>query len=117
MNTNASTHSLLPHHRLHVYGFAVQLLAAVRDAGIRDSDLRDQALRAAKSAVLNVAEGAARISPRDKARAFAIARGEAAEAAAAVEIASLCGDASTESASRVIALANSVVAMLTKLAK
>src|SRR4051794_19918740 len=30
MNTNQSFHSLLPHHRLHVYGFAVRLLSAVR---------------------------------------------------------------------------------------
>jgi len=117
MNTNQSSPSLLPHHRLHAYAYAMELMRAVRDAGIRDTHLRDQAMRAARSAVLNTAEGAARVSPRDKARAFAIARGEAAEAAAAIEIAHECGEVNAASAKRVIALANSVVAMLTPLAK
>ena len=77
----------LPHHKLEAYGVAMKLLAAVREARIRDSHLRDQAMRAAKSACLNAAEAAGRVSPADKARAFAIARAEACEAAAAVEIA------------------------------
>jgi four helix bundle protein len=44
-------------------------------------------MRAAKSACLNAAEGAGRVSRADKARVFGIARAEAGEAAAAVEIA------------------------------
>ena len=51
----------------------------------------------------------------DKARAFTIARGEACEAAAAVEVAALCGDASLEDARRVAQLAHALVAMLTAL--
>jgi len=50
-------------------------------------------MRAAKSAALNVAEAAGRVSRADRARVFGIARGEAMEAAAAVEIAAIAGDA------------------------
>jgi hypothetical protein len=42
-----------------------------------------------------------------------IARGEAVEAAAAVEIAALCGDASQASALTVARIANRLVALLT----
>ena len=73
----------LPHHKLHAYDVALRLLEAVRSAKIRDCHLRDQAMRTAKSACLNAAEGAGRVSRADKARAFAIARAEAGEAAAA----------------------------------
>src|SRR5450631_2445784 len=83
----------LPHHKLIAYRVALELLQAVREAKIRDSYLRDHAMRAAKSACLNAAEGAGRVTRADKARAFTIARGEACEAAAAVEVAVRAGDA------------------------
>jgi len=105
----------LPHHRLHVFGVAREMRVAVRDAHIRDAKLRDEALRAAKGACLNVAEGAGRVTRADKARAFTIARGETVEAAAAIEIAALLGDASQRDAERVAVLADRVVAMLTRL--
>ena len=87
------TSGRLPHHRLLAYGVAVELLQAVLAARLGDATLREQALRAAKSACLNTAEGAGRVSRADKARAFGIARAEATEAAAAVEIAALTGGA------------------------
>ena len=105
----------LPHHKLIAYGVARDLLLAVRGAQVRDAKLRDEALRSAKSACLNCAEGAGRVSVADKARAFTIARGEACEAAAAVEVAALCGDASADDAQTVVHLANELVAMLTAL--
>ena len=105
----------LPHHKLIAYGVARDLLLAVRAAQIRDAKLRDEALRSAKSACLNCAEGAGRVSIADKGRAFTIARGEACEAAAAVEVAALCGDCSADHAQRVAVLANALVAMLTAL--
>ena len=105
----------LPHHRLHVFGIAREMLVVVRDARIRDAKLRDEALRSAKSACLNIAEGAGRVSRADKARAFTIARGECVEASAAIEIAALLGDASQNDATRVAMLADRVVAMLTRL--
>ena len=91
----------------------MELLAAVRDARVRDAGLREQAMRSAKSCCLNVAEGAGRVSRADKARVFAIARAEAVEAAAAVEIAALCGEAVDPA--KVLVAADIVVAMLTGL--
>ncbi len=107
--------SRLVHHRLVAYQVAVELLTAVRAANIKDAHLRDQALRAAKSVCLNTAEGAGRVTRADKARAFAIARGEAVEAAAAVEIAELAGDAADGATDRCLPLAERVVALLTGL--
>jgi four helix bundle protein len=106
---------LLPHHKLLAFGVAMELLAAVRGARIRDAGLREQAMRAAKSACLNAAEGAGRVSRADKARVFAIARAEAGEAAAAVEIAVAAGDAGAESLDAVLAHADRFVAMMTGL--
>ncbi len=106
---------LLPHQRLIAYSVACELLVAVRGAAVRDAKLRDEALRSAKSACLNTAEGAGRVSRPDKGRAFTIARGEACEAAAAVEIAALCGDAPAASAAEVARLASRLVALLTGL--
>jgi four helix bundle protein len=118
MNTNSQPlQPSLPHHRLVAYAVAKELLLAVVGAQIRDAELRDQATRAAKSAVLNTAEGASRVSPKDKQRAFAIARGEASEAAAAVEIAALLGAASAASLDRVNAIAHRLCAMLTRLCR
>ncbi len=105
----------LPHHKLVAYEVALQLLLAVRNASIRDAKLRDEALRAAKGACLNCAEGAGRVTRADKARAFTIARGETVEAAAAVEIAALCGDASNHSATEVARIAHRLVGLLTGL--
>ena len=115
-STAASSFNL-PHHKLHAYGVAIELLLAVRAASLRDAKLRDEALRSAKSACLNCAEGAGRVTRGDKARAFAIARAEASEAAAAVEIAALCGDATEAAAARVAAVASRLVAMLTPLVR
>jgi four helix bundle protein len=112
---NTTFRSSLPHHKLVAYGVAVELLVAVRDARVRDSKLRDEATRAAKSACLNTAEGAGRVTRADKARAFAIARGEAVEAVAAVEIAALMGEADPDAAARCVQIASRLVALLTGL--
>jgi four helix bundle protein len=106
---------ILPHQKLLAFGVAKDLLIAVRDAAIRDVHLRDQAMRAAQSACLNCAEGAARVTRADKARAFTIARGEAVEAAAAVEIAAACGTAKQADADHVAVIADRLVALLTRL--
>ena len=108
---------ILPHHRLVAYSVARELLLAVLACRIADPKLRDEASRSAKSACLNCAEGAGRVSRADKARAFAIARAEAVEAAAAVEIAALCGDARPERAREVARLADRLVALLTGLVR
>ena len=108
---------ILPHHRLIAFEVAKELLIAVRGAHVRDAKLRDEATRSAKSACLNTAEGAGRVTRADKARAFAIARAEATEAAAAVEIAALCGDCSPEANASVAQIANRLVALLTGLCR
>jgi four helix bundle protein len=105
----------LPHHRLRAYGVALELLAAVKAANIQDRKLKDEALRAAKGACLNIAEGAGRGSRADKGRAFTIARGEAGEACAAVEIAVQSGEARAASLPEVLELGGHLVAMLTRL--
>src|ERR1700684_780501 len=96
--TDSLSYPVLPHHKLIAFGVAKELLFAVRAAHLRDAKLRDEALRSAKSACLNIAEGAGRVTRADKARAYAIARAETVEAAAAVEIAALCGDCSDANA-------------------
>ncbi|TMH54677.1 MAG: four helix bundle protein [Betaproteobacteria bacterium] len=107
----------LPHHKLLAYHVALEMLLAVKSANIRDAKLRDQAMRAAKSAALNVAEAAGRVSPADRARVFAIARGEAMEAAAAVEIAVLAGDAGDDALDSLLPIADRLVALLTGLCR
>jgi len=113
--------SVLPHHRLHVYQRALELLAAVRAAQIADAKLRDEALRAAKSVCLNIAEASGRVSRADKARVvlrpllgvvYAIARGECVECVAAVEIAVAAGDAVEEAAGNAVQCGTEVYLML-----
>jgi len=102
----------LPHHRLLAYKKSLELLAAVRSAQIRDTKLKDEALRAAKGSCLNIAEGAGRVSRADKARAYAIARGECVEAVAATEIAGEAGDAIPDYVALVVELGNELYLML-----
>src|SRR5690349_21242445 len=107
----------LPHQRLIAFGVAKELLVAVHRAQISDALIRDQALRAAKSAALNVAEAAGRGGSKDRARVFMIARGEASEAAAAIEIAQAIGAVSDESVATVFRIADELIAILTALGR
>ncbi len=112
MNQHQTHGTSLPHHRLFAYKKSLELLAAVRSAQIRDAKLRDEALRAAKGSCLNIAEGAGRVSRADKARAYAIARGECVEAVAATEIAGATGDAIADVVTIVVELGNELYLML-----
>ena len=105
----------LPHEKLLAYQEARKLLACVREAAITDGKLRDQALRAATSTCLNIAEGCGRAGSADKARVYAIARGEACEAAAALDIGAAGGDCSAQSAQAAGALARRLYALLSGL--
>ena len=116
-NQNVIARRPLPHHGLVAYQVACELLVVVKEAHIKDTKLRDQAERAAKSCCLNIAEAAGRVGGADKKRVFAIARGEAVEAVAAVEIAALAGDTSERAAAQCVALADRVVALLTGLSR
>ena len=112
---NNTTRYTLPHHNLIAYRVACDLLVAVVDAKITNADLRSQALRAAKSACLNIAEANGRVSLPDRRRVFAIARGEATEAAAAIEVASLAGECRREHVANVQQLGGRLVALITGL--
>lgn len=105
----------LPHHRLKAYEIALKLLDAIKAAKIRDPYLRDHAIRSGKSAALNCAEGAGRMTRADKAVAFKVARGEAGEAAASTEIAVRAGDAEAAALPLVLDYANQFIAMMTAL--
>jgi len=112
MNQHNNHGTSLPHHRLLAYKKSLELLAAVRSAQIRDAKFRDEALRAAKGTCLNIAEGAGRVSRGDKARAYAIARGECVEAVAATEIAGATGDAIADVVTIVVELGIELYLML-----
>jgi four helix bundle protein len=107
----------LPHHNLVAYHVAVELLLAIKAAHIRDAKLRDEALRAAKGTCCNIAEGAGRVTRADKARAFAIARGEGLEAFAALETAALAGDAEHADVQRCLPIACRLYALLSGLTR
>ena len=102
----------LPHETLIAYAVAVELLTAVREAGIADPKLRDQALRAAKSACLNIAEAAGRQKGNDQRRVYTIARAEACEAAAAVHIAEIAHECHVGSSDRASVVANRLYSLL-----
>lgn len=107
--------SALPVENLRAYQEARALLARVTEAAIRDPRIRDQALRAAISACLNVGEGAGRSAPADKARVYAIARGEASEAGVALDIALAAGACNASAARAGAEHARAAYALLTGL--
>jgi four helix bundle protein len=110
---------MLSFQRLDVYQRAIQFLALVYE--IVDSlprghaDRADQLTRSAESVIRNIAEGAGRWSEADSANRYKIARGEAMECAASLDVMRLrrvlddaCYDRGTQ-------LLEGVVAMLTKM--
>ncbi|MGE5048381.1 MAG: four helix bundle protein [Deltaproteobacteria bacterium] len=105
----------LPHERLNAYQEARKLLECIRDAEISDGKLGDQALRAGTSVCLNIAEAAGRTGLADRARVFAIARGECCEAGAALDIALAAGRCRSEPATNGAIHARAVYALLTGL--
>ncbi|TMA25052.1 MAG: four helix bundle protein [Deltaproteobacteria bacterium] len=106
---------VLLHEKLIAWQVACELLRVVRNAGIRDPKLRDQAMRAAQSACLNIAEANGRVAPADRRRVFAIARGEATEAAAAVQIAAMSGQCAESAANEARRLGGRTAALLSGL--
>lgn len=79
-----------PHHRLAAYSRALEAVVAltpVIDAiPPSRSDLRDQLRRASNSIVLNLAEGAAELSPAEKARFYRFSRRSANECIAILDL-------------------------------
>ena len=107
----------LPHHRLIAYQLALELVKLVARSRIADAQLRQQARKSAASSALNCAEGAARQTRADKARAYAIALAEGCEACAAVEIAGALGACSATDVSAVLALGIRLKNVLSRLVR
>jgi four helix bundle protein len=101
--------------RLDLYRVALQFLAMVpRLVPARGAaDLRDQLERASSSIVLNLGEGAGRVSKSDRARFFA--RGSTTECAALVDVIRVRGMASPSDCTLARALLVRIVQMLSKL--
>jgi four helix bundle protein len=110
-----------PHERLDAYWVARAVVAFVARHRSRLHGLPGEAgpqlERAAVRALLNLSEAAGRQGVRDRARVFAIARGEACEAAAALEVAVLFGAVSATEAATARALLVRLGQMLTRLAR
>jgi four helix bundle protein len=110
---------MLSFQRLEVYQRAIEFLALVID--IVDelpkghAERSDQLVRAAESVVRNIAEAAGRWSEADTAKHYKIARGEAMECAASLDVMKLREVVSVQRYEHGIRLLESVVAMLTKM--
>lgn len=93
-----------PHHELIAYQLALELVKLVARTRSADAQLRARARKSAASAALNSAEGAARQTLADKARAYAVALAECCQACAAVEIAGALGACSPADVEAVLGL-------------
>ena len=110
---------MLSFQRLDVYQRAIEFLALaseiVEDLPRGHAERADQLLRAAESVVRNIAEGAGRWSEADSAKHYKIARGEAMESAASLDVLRLRRLVTSERYERGIKLLEAVVAMLSKM--
>jgi four helix bundle protein len=83
------------HQRLDAYRVAIDLFRGVEAAASRFprgyADMKDQLRRATGAIVRNIAEGANRFHPADKMARFLVARGEAGECEATLEMAQIVG--------------------------
>lgn len=107
------------HRRLDAYRVATELTVGVERLTAQlprgHADLKDQVRRAASSTMRNVAEGANRWAPRDKASRYIIARGECGECDAALEMLARIGLGDAREIDRLRALADRTAALLTGL--
>jgi four helix bundle protein len=110
---------VLSFQRLDVYQRAIEFLALVGDI-VGDLpkghfERADQLVRAAESVVRNIAEGAGRWSEADSAKHYKIARGEAMECAASLDVMKLRKIVDAQRYEHGLRLLEGVVAMLTKM--
>lgn len=117
----ADTFSVLDHERLDVYRLALEFCAlALRIAGQLPrghAQLADQLRRAATSIPLNIAEGVGKVGAGDRAHCHRIARGEAMESGAALDIIRLLGVAPAEELDAGKSLLVRIVSMLTRMTR
>jgi four helix bundle protein len=110
---------MLSFQRLDVYQRAIEFLALVGDI-VGDlpkghSERANQLVSSAESVVRNIAEGAGRWSEADSAKHYKIARGEAMECAASLDVMKLRKLVAEQRYEHGIRFLEGVVAMLTKM--
>ncbi len=109
------------HEKLDVYQLAIEFVANANDIIEHlprgRGYLADQLQRAALSIVLNIAEGAGKFSPADKAVFYTRARASATESAAVLDVCRKLNLIAVSATSDNKALLERVVQMLTKLIK
>lgn len=115
----ADTVGMLSFQRLDVYQRSIQFLAFasewVEELPRGNSDRADQLIRAAEAVPRNIAEGAGRWSRADMSKHYKIARGEAMECAASLDVLKVRHLIGAPRYERGIELLQAVVAMLTKM--
>ena len=116
---SAEAVAMLSFQRLDVYQRAIEFLALAYDVvdvlPRGHADRADQLTRAAESVIRNIAEGAGRWSEADSANRYKIARGEAMECAASLDVMKLRKLITEERYHLGTQLLEGVVAMLTKM--
>jgi four helix bundle protein len=109
------------HEKLDVYQVAIEFVAKANDIVEQlprgRGYLADQLQRAALSIVLNIAEGAGKFSPADKAVFYTRARGSATESAAVLDVCRKLELLETAVTENNKALLERIAQMLTKLIK
>ena len=110
---------MLTFQRLDVYQRAIEFLAPaseiVEELPRGHAERANQLIRAAESAVRNIADGAGRWSEADCAKHYKIARGEAMECAASLDVLKLRKLITATRYDHGLRLLEAVVAMLTKM--
>jgi four helix bundle protein len=113
--------ALLDHENLDAYHRSIDFLALalrlVNGLPRSERELRDQLKRAAMSVPLNIAEGAGKPTPGDRARYHAIARGSAMECAALLDVCRVANLVGLDDAEAGKILLARIVAMLTKMCR
>ena len=110
---------MMNHQKLRCYQMALQLLKEV--ASVMTSwpsaraVLKDQLERASTSVILNLAEGAGKLTPKDRRKFFSIARGSIQEVAACLDIAYALGSIESVEYARHQATCLSIVKMVSRL--
>jgi four helix bundle protein len=112
---------LLSHARLDVYRCAIEFLGlttTLLDALPRgNAALADQLRRASLSICLNIAEGAGKVSPSEKKKHYAIARGSALECSAILDCSLVLHLIEVDAAERGNTILARIVSMLSKMAR
>ena len=117
--TTIEPQPILSHAKLDVYRCAAEFLAFTTSVVLPkgNGDLADQLRRASVSILLNIAEGAGKVTLPDKRKHYAIARGSALECCAILDAARILSLIDSTAALAGNRLLTRIVAMLTKLAR